>query len=88
MGNQYASVDQMVEDLMDELFSKVFVEKNAKKRLSRSLFVLRNKMGLTQREVGDRLGWSQSAVSKFERKERDKIRFEDVESYLNALITR
>lgn len=85
MGEQYTSVGQMVNDLADESFAKAFAERSAKTGLSRTLFVLRNKAGLTQREVGDRLGWSQSAVSKFERQEIDNIKFGDLERYLNAL---
>ena len=85
MGEQYTSVGQMVNDLADESFAKAFAERSAKTGLSRTLFVLRNKAGLTEREVGDRLGWSQSAVSKFERQEIDNIKFGDLERYLNAL---
>ena len=85
MGKQYTSVRQMVNDLADESFAKAFAERSAKTGLSRTLFVLRNKAGLTQREVGDRLGWSQSAVSKFERQEIDNIKLGDLERYLNAL---
>ena len=85
MGEQYTSVGQMVNDLADESFAKAFAERSAKTGLSRTLFVLRNKAGLTEREVGDRLGWSQSAVSKFERQEIDNIKFGDLERYMNAL---
>lgn len=85
MGKQYTSVGQMVNDLADESFAKAFAERSAKTGLSRTLFVLRNKAGLTEREVGDRLGWSQSAVSKFERQEIDNIKFGDIGRYLNAL---
>lgn len=85
MGKRYTSVEHMVNDLADKSFSREFVERSAKTRLSRTLFVLRNKAGLTQSEVGDRLGWTQSAVSKFEREEVDKIKFGDLERYLNAI---
>ena len=85
MGEQYTSVRQMVNDLADESFAKAFAERSAKTGLSRTLFVLRNRAGLTEREVGDRLGWSQSAVSKFERQEIDNIKIGDLERYLNAL---
>ena len=56
--------------------------------MSRLLFVLRNRMGVSQCDVGDRLGWSQDVVLEFEYKESDGMKVEDVERYLNALVAR
>ena len=86
MGKRYASVAEMVRDLSgDQEFTRSFERSVAKKRLSRALFVLRMKAEMTQTEVAEKLGWTQSRVSKLESADIDRIRTVDVAEYARAL---
>ena len=85
MGKQYASVEEVVSDLADEDFADAFAERSEETKLGRALFVLRNSSGMTQRELGERIGWTQSLVSYFERKATKHYRLGELKAYLDAL---
>ena len=86
MNTKFQSVTQMVrdtsasKDLADE-----FEKQIAAKTLVRKLFVLRQIKGLSQLEVAEKLGWSQSRVFKFESSDDADLRLGDVIAYLTAI---
>ena len=86
MNTKFQSVTQMVrqtsssKELADE-----FEKRSAGRTLVRKLFVLRQIKGLSQQEIAEKLGWSQSRVSKFESSDDADLRFGDIIAYLSAL---
>ena len=82
---EYASVQEMLDALAGEPFASEFAEWKEKTQLSKTLFILRIKSGLTEREVADRLGWTEDDVMKFEVEESGKINFNDFMLYLGAI---
>lgn len=65
-----------------ELNAKILFEK---KTISSTLAIKRIEENLTQVELANKLGASQSFVSKIENADNDQINFGDVSKYLNAL---
>ncbi len=55
-----------------------------RQRIAGRLFVMRNKAGLTQAEMAERMGVTQSAIAKLEDR-GDTVRFHDIVRYARAL---
>lgn len=82
---EHASVEEMVNALSSESFATEFAEQNAKTQLSQALSAARVASGMTEREIADRLGWTEDDVVRFEYQETDEISLGDLACYLGAL---
>ncbi len=82
---EHASVEEMVNALSSESFAAEFAEQNAKTQLSQALSAARVASGMTEREIADRLGWTEDDVVRFEYQETDEISLGDLACYLGAL---
>ena len=83
--SEHASVEEMVNALSSESFAAEFAEQNAKTQLSQALSAARVASGMTEREIADRLGWTEDDVVRFEYQETDEISLGDLACYLGAL---
>lgn len=82
---EHASVEEMVNALSSESFATEFAEQNAKTQLSQALSAARVASGMTEREIADRLGWTEDDVVRFEYQETDEISLGELAYYLGAL---
>lgn len=83
---QYDTVHEIVDDLIeDEEFKKELQQEIAGQSLSTTLFTMRCSADLTQAEMAERLGTTQSYVSKLEHATTDKITVRALEQYSQAL---
>ena len=78
-----------VNELVDQISDDPNFKKRVKQRLqgsqiTRILFALRNRRGLTRHQIAGDLGWSQSRVSKFEHSEDDQLLLHDIARYCSA----
>lgn len=82
---RYGSVDDMLRGIgMDSDFVEDFNRQVESEKLSAQLQQLRVQAGLTQRELGERLGITQGAVSKIEHKADDDLTLKEIGSFLAA----
>jgi transcriptional regulator with XRE-family HTH domain len=82
MAKQYTSVTEMVKDISEDAdFSESFSEEVAERRVAKMLFTLRCAQGVTQKEMAERLGCTQSRVSKLENATLDNLRVGDLMAY-------
>jgi len=82
----YDSVSELLEDLSDdEQFRREVESEIAEQRLATKLFAMRNHYGLTQSQVAEAAGHTQSWVSKLEHSPTDKITVRDLLEYAEAL---
>ena len=84
MSKQYNSIQELVSDLADEALSKSFTEAKERAKVPR-ISILRHKVGLSQQELGSRLGWPQTVVSRFENQDIDTIKLGRLEAYVSSL---
>lgn len=83
---QYASVAEMVRSVSDDpQFADDFDRRVNSRRLVKHLFAMRNAEGLSQKDIADRIGCSQSRISKLESGNDDDLRLADLAAYLRAL---
>ena len=83
---QYKSVSDMVRDIApDQEFRGAFEDCIAKRRVIKELMARRAVSGLSQGEVGDRMGCSQSRVSKLEKSLDDDVRVGELRAYADAV---
>jgi len=86
MAKKFKSVQDMVKSLSeDKEFDQQFDEQVNKRRLSRFLFVLRNQKGMTQKQMADKLGCTQSWISKIEHAEDMDLTVKDLLDYGRVL---
>lgn len=86
MGRRFSTVSEMVDTLSDsKSFKERFEKESAGKSLARALFRLRNAQGLTQGDLAKKMGVAQSAISRIEHSENDKIKLDILEAYVSAL---
>jgi len=86
MAKQYESVSELAKDLTDDRdFLRDLEEELADKSLARTLFTIRCRGGVTQAEMADRLGYTQSRISKLENGGLDRIKVSDLVAYAKAL---
>ncbi len=85
MGKRFASVSEMVQSTAGEAFADRYSRATANRSVSRVLFGLRNAQGLTQEELASKMGITQSAVSRLEHSDNDKVRVDEIAQYAAAL---
>jgi len=85
-GRRYSTVTEMLanEAVPNEVRTKL-KSLSEDTRIARALARLRVKHGLTQSEMGEKIGLSQSAVSKLEAGRDEELTLSDVRKYANAL---
>ena len=83
---QYASVSQMVDDLSEDVtFNEEVAQQIARREVVKRLFAVRTANGISQQEIAQHLGCSQSRVSKIENGEDSVLRLRELEAYAKAL---
>ena len=83
---EYTSVAEMVRSVSDDpQFADEFDRRVNSRRLVKHLFALRSAEGLSQKDIADRIGCSQSRISKLESGNDDDLRLADLAAYLRAL---
>lgn len=83
---RYASVVAMVRDVSeDQQFAADFDRRVNNRRLVKHLFALRSAQGLLQKDIAERIGCSQSRISKLESGNDEDLRLGDLAAYLGAL---
>ena len=83
---RYKSVVEMTRDLSDDSSFADEVERTiAARRLVKTLLVLRACKGLSQKDIADKLGSTQSRISKLEASTDDALRIGDLRAYADAL---
>lgn len=86
MAKKFKNVQDMVKSLSeDKEFDQQFDEQVNKRRLSRFLFVLRNQKGMTQKQMAEKLGCTQSRISKIEHAEDMDLTVKDLLDYGRVL---
>ncbi|MEX2444747.1 MAG: helix-turn-helix domain-containing protein [Alkalispirochaeta sp.] len=85
---RYDSVSDLVHDISDDTaFADALDQEIDEQRMATTLFVLRNREGLTQAELAERMGCTQSRVSKLEHASFSSISVQDLIDYSTALGT-
>lgn len=86
MTKQYKNVNEMIKKLSSD---KKFIEEASKeiknKKIAKFLFTLRCRHNLTQKELADKIGCTQSRISKVENSYDKDISIKDLEDYGKAL---
>lgn len=86
MGKKFKSVQDMVKSLSeDKEFDQQLAAQVNNRRLSRFLFVLRNQKGMTQKQMAEKLGCTQSRISKIEHAEDMDLTVKDLLDYGKVL---
>ncbi|MHC4180613.1 MAG: helix-turn-helix domain-containing protein [Planctomycetota bacterium] len=85
-GRQYASVSELLQDIApDGEFPAEFEEHVQRRGLIKHLLALRAAKGLAQRDLAEKLGCTQSRISKLENGTDDELRLGDLVKYVHAL---
>ncbi len=83
---QYSSVSEVLRDIApDDAFQAEFDQHVAERRLIKELLALRAARGLSQRNVADHIGCTQSRISKLEYAKDADVRFGDLRAYADAV---
>lgn len=83
---KHASVAEMVRRVSDDpQFADAFDRRVNRRRLVKHLFAMRSAEGLSQKDIAERIGCSQSRISKLESGNDDDLRLADLAAYLGAL---
>ena len=86
MARKYSDVSEMVKRISsNEEFAEETVEYLSQRTLARFLSTLRCSAGLTQKDMAERMGCSQSKVSKLESSPDEKIAVKDLVQFGHAL---
>jgi transcriptional regulator with XRE-family HTH domain len=85
MGKRYQSVADMVRDTSEPEFAARFKEQQEEFSISRHLFLMRNKAGLTQAQLALKIGCQQNRISRLEKTPNAKIRLGDLQDYVTAM---
>lgn len=82
----FKSVTEMTHQLSEKAFVKKDISKTLyKKKVSKSLFLLRCKANLTQKEFAEKLQCSQSRISKIESSLDENLTLKDLADYAHVL---
>ena len=82
----YTSVSDMVHDLAgDKAFAKDFENRLARRQVVKRLFALRSSRGMSQKDIADKFGCTQSRISKLESDDDSDLRLGDLRDYAAAL---
>ena len=83
---QCASVSEVLRDIApDDAFQAEFDQRVAERRLIKELLVLRAARGLSQRNIAEHIGCTQSRISKLENAKDADVRFGDLQAYADAV---
>lgn len=83
---QYASVSDLLRDVApDDEFASEVDARIARRQVIKHLLALRAAKGLSQKDVAERLGCTQSRVSKLENASDNDVRLGDLFAYCDAL---
>jgi len=86
VNKQYASVSDVLRDVApDNAFRAEFDQRIAARRLIKELLALRGARGLSQRNIADHIGCTQSRISKLENAKDADVRFGDLRAYADAV---
>ncbi len=85
MKKTYKSVGQMVRETADGAFAKAFEERLRDRRIVKDLMVLRAGRGLTQADVAEKMGCTQSRISKLESARDVDLTLGDLARYASAV---
>ena len=85
MKKKYTSVGQMVRETTDASFANAFEERLHDRRIVKDLMVLRASRGLSQAEVAEKMGCTQSRISKLESAKDSDLALGDLANYAAAL---
>ncbi len=84
--NRYSSVSEMIEAQGGEgTFAEAFAERLASRQFIKALTVLRATAGMSQQELAEKLGCTQSKVAKLESSRDAELRFGDLRAYAGAV---
>ena len=83
---QYQSVTEMVQAISDDQeFSEEFDRRISQRQVIKDLLAMRVAHGLKQKDIADRIGCSQSRISKLENGTDNDLRINDLYNYLAAM---
>ena len=83
---RYDSVSDLVHDISDDTaFADALDQQIDEQRMATTLFLMRNREGLTQAQLAERMGCTQSRVSKLEHASLSSISVQDLIDYSTAL---
>lgn len=86
MKKKFKSVAEMAQSLTkDNDFSKELEETIESKKIAKLLFSMRCSMNMSQEEMAQRLGCSQSKISKIEHSNNDELKVKDLIDYADIL---
>ena len=86
MSENYKSVEGMIKNSsLDESFHGLVLKQIKEKRLSKFLFYLRCKKGLSQKDMAHKLGCTQSRISKIEGAHDKELSVKDLLDYAQVL---
>jgi len=83
---QYASVSEVLRDAApDKAFRKEFDEHISERQLIKRLIALRAARGLSQRDIAEKIGCTQSRLSKLENSKDADIKLGDLKAFADAV---
>lgn len=85
MKKNHTSVAQMVRETTDPSFAKSFEDRLHSRRIVKDLVVLRAGRNLSQAAVAEKMGCSQSRISKLEASEDSELTLGDLARYADAI---
>ncbi len=86
MDKQFKNVEDMIKGLSDDKkFSDDTIQEIREKTISKFLFSLRCEQGLTQKQMAEKIGYSQSRISRIESAYDKDLKVEDLLMYGKAL---
>lgn len=86
MSQSYKSVSEMIERLSsDETFKQRALKSIRERQVATLLFILRCKADLSQKEMAEKVGCSQSRISKIESSRDEDLSVKDLFDYAKAL---
>lgn len=86
MIKDFRNVREMVKGLSeDDKFKESALNEIENKSIAKFLFILRNKHNLTQKQLADKIGCTQSRISKIESAYNNEITVKDLSDYGEAL---
>lgn len=86
MGEKYRSISEMVNSIStDNSYKELFANRVKGRALSKLLFFIRCKHGLSQKELAAKIGCSQSRISKIEHSIDDDLTVKDLTDYAKAV---
>jgi transcriptional regulator with XRE-family HTH domain len=85
MKKKYTTVAQVVRETAEGSFAQAFEERLSDRRLVKDLMILRAGRGLTQADVAEKMGCTQSRISKLESAKDVDLTLGDLAKYAEAV---